>query len=439
MLPQFGYIVAQAGADAHVPPVPPSGLHPPPPPSQYSGSTSAMGNNPQQQQSPLQYRHELHTPPPPLDTRRDNQQQRAPLPYYRQPSPPSHHHRHHPYHPPPPPPTTSVAMHHPHHPLPPTAVTGTTTSSSNTILPPPPTLPYMSSPAPPTTTTAVAATVNHSQPYSMHSSPFRPPPPKWRDDIPSQPPQTVSGGPRSTASTVWHTPPPQPPPPTITTYDYDPYHLQWDQEAPDVYQSKTTRKLRECNELMITMNEEFMEHSTVIYRNKLQSLQEELRHIQEGTHEVFMDELADLEKERETTISDAQCMYDYKVSSIKHRYQTDIHAAEQDYEIERQSLHETIMAAIDDRRKLVRDDRDHGLDVKDLFRDAYHRIHHSKRTLRKRHPDRNHATGSPSGRHENSRRRQARPSHPVGINGTTSQKEEDELDQEYALMKTAAK
>lgn len=126
-----------------------------------------------------------------------------------------------------------------------------------------------------------------------------------------------------------------------------------------------------------------------------------------GTHEVFMDELADLEKEREITISDAQCMYDYKVASIKHRYQTDMNAAEQDYEIERQSLHETIMAAIDDRRKLVRDDRDHGLDVKDLFRDAYHRIHHSKRNLRKRHPDRNHASGSPS-RHENSRRRQGK-------------------------------
>ncbi|CDH56577.1 predicted protein [Lichtheimia corymbifera JMRC:FSU:9682] len=420
MLPQFGYIVAQAGADAHVPPVPPSGLPPPPPPPQYSGPTSAMGSNPQQQQSPLQYRHELHTPPP-LDTRRDSQQQRPPLPYYRQSSPPPpHHHRHHPYHhpPPPPPPASSVTMHHPHHPPPP----------STTVTAPPPT----------TTTTA---TVNHSQPYSMHSSPFRPPPPKWRDDIPQQQ-QPVSGGggtttTRSTASTVWHTPPPQPPQPA-TVYDYDPYHSQWDQEAPDVYQSKTMRKLRECNELMITMNGEFMEHSTVIYRNKLQSLQEELRTIQEGTHEVFMDELADLEKEREITISDAQCMYDYKVASIKHRYQTDMNAAEQDYEIERQSLHETIMAAIDDRRKLVRDDRDHGLDVKDLFRDAYHRIHHSKRNLRKRHPDRNHASGSPS-RHENSRRRQARPSHPVGINGTTSQKEEDELDQEYALMKAASK
>lgn len=33
----------------------------------------------------------------------------------------------------------------------------------------------------------------------------------------------------------------------------------------------------------------------------------------------------------------------------------------------------------------------------------------------------------------------ARPSHPVGINGTTSQKEEDELDQEYALMKASSK
>ncbi|KAI9493921.1 hypothetical protein BDB00DRAFT_821247 [Zychaea mexicana] len=200
------------------------------------------------------------------------------------------------------------------------------------------------------------------------------------------------------------------------------------------------RSLRECNDLLTTMNNEFLEHSTVIYHNKLQSLQEELRSIQEGehiswTHEAFMEEIADLEKQREEAIFNAQCLMEYHVSGLKRRYETDVDAAEQDYDLERQHLHDMIVAAIDDRRKMVREDRDNGVDVKELFRDAYHRVSNSKRSLRKRHLDyRSQSAASPS-RHENSRRRQTRPSNMYSINGPMSQREEEDLDQEFAFMK----
>ncbi|KAI7856886.1 Sds3-like-domain-containing protein [Circinella umbellata] len=195
------------------------------------------------------------------------------------------------------------------------------------------------------------------------------------------------------------------------------------------------RSLRECNDLLTTMNNEFLEHSTVIYHNKLQSLQEELRSIQEGTHEAFMEEIADLEKQREEAIFNAQCLMEYHVSGLKRRYETDVNAAEQDYELERQNLHDTIVAAIIDRRQQVKEDRDNGSDIKDLFRDAYHRVNNSKRNLRKRHHFDHRSTNASPSRHENTRRRQNRPSNMYSINGPISQREEDDLDQEFAVMK----
>ncbi|KAI8139249.1 Sds3-like-domain-containing protein [Fennellomyces sp. T-0311] len=384
MLPQFGFIVAQAGADARLPAPagPPSGLGPPP------------------SHSSTPYRHESSTPP------RDR-------PYFsRHPSPP--------------------------------------TSSSSSMPPPPPVLP------PPVPYMYAGSDYNYQRPYYPPSSSSFRPLPKWRDEppltqhhapsaAPLPPPQQPPG-----PSSVWHAPTPPPPPlPSSSSssfhaaYDYDPYHSQyepqWDQDdqgtSSEAHQSKRMRSLRECNDLLTTMNNEFLEHSTVIYHNKLQSLQEELRSIQEGTHEAFMEEIADLEKQREETIYHARCMMEYHVSGLKRRYEIDMDAAEHDYEIERQSLHETIMAAIDDRRRQVREDRDSGFDVKDLFRDAYHRVNNQKRSLRKRHLDhRTQNSASPS-RHENSRRRQTRPGNTYSINGPISQKEEDDLELDFAHMK----
>ncbi|KAI9313882.1 hypothetical protein BX666DRAFT_556735 [Dichotomocladium elegans] len=147
-----------------------------------------------------------------------------------------------------------------------------------------------------------------------------------------------------------------------------------------------------------------------------------------------MEEITDLEMKREEAIAHAKCMLNYHVSEIKRRYDADMDAAEQDYDTSRQSLHDAIMAAIDDRRKQIREDKDNGLDINDLLRDAYHRIHHTKRNLRKRQGDRNQINASPS-RTENPKRRQTRPNNQASLSGSLNQREEDELDQDYGIMK----
>lgn len=140
-----------------------------------------------------------------------------------------------------------------------------------------------------------------------------------------------------------------------------------------------------------------------------------------------MEEVADLEKEREKRVSDAQCFMTYQITALKTRINLEITTLEDEYEVlsyidkclsisysffvqtERHSLYDVIMQTIEDRRKQVREDRDNDLDAAELFHDAYTRLHNHRRNLRKRnqlHLDRSQHNGSPS-RHEHSRRRQS--------------------------------
>ncbi|KAI9316464.1 hypothetical protein BX666DRAFT_1951091 [Dichotomocladium elegans] len=129
----------------------------------------------------------------------------------------------------------------------------------------------------------------------------------------------------------------------------------------------------------------------------------------QGSHEGFLEAIADLEAEREKTIANAHCMMDYHVSSINRRYETDMAKAEEEYASERQGVHDAMMAAIRDRRKQIMEDKDPGSPIANMFRD------NRKRSLRKR---------------TDSRKRQYRSN---GLDGPASQKEE--LDHEYAFMK----
>ncbi|KAI9316463.1 Sds3-like-domain-containing protein [Dichotomocladium elegans] len=187
---------------------------------------------------------------------------------------------------------------------------------------------------------------------------------------------------------------------TQSLSSYDPYHTPWDQEQ---------QTLADCNNLLKVVDSEFLEHSEAIYHSKFRSLQKELQDLQDGSHEGFLEAIADLEAEREKTIANAHCMMDYHVSSINRRYETDMAKAEEEYASERQGVHDAMMAAIRDRRKQIMEDKDPGSPIANMFRD------NRKRSLRKR---------------TDSRKRQYRSN---GLDGPASQKEE--LDHEYAFMK----
>lgn len=120
-----------------------------------------------------------------------------------------------------------------------------------------------------------------------------------------------------------------------------------------------------------------------------------------GTHEEFLEQVSDLEKKRDEDIINAEIFKDNQLTGLKRRYEDDVKMADQEYETEKTSLYDTLMAAIDERRKMIKEDREISTD---LFNDAYSRINNQRRTLRKRGN-----VASPS-RHENTRRRQSKSS-----------------------------
>ncbi|KAG0172743.1 hypothetical protein DFQ28_007451 [Apophysomyces sp. BC1034] len=236
---------------------------------------------------------------------------------------------------------------------------------------------------------------------------------------------------------TWYTPQPYFDPPPSSD---DPYHSQygsrWHDESPidELNGTQMYRRLQEYNDLMTWMDNEFWEQSEEIYREKLQSLQEELRHIQEGTHSGFKEVLSDLEHKREQSIADAECFMEYQLTFAEQQYDQDMATVEDEYENERRNLHDTLMSAMEERRKQIKEDKDEGItDIEELFREAYSRVSH-RRTLRKRTPFDKLSNGT-STRPETTRRRQVRTSSPHNINAQPTTKEEEELEADFMSMK----
>lgn len=68
--------------------------------------------------------------------------------------------------------------------------------------------------------------------------------------------------------------------------------------------------------------------------------------------------IADYEFKREKTITDAERFMKYQISFIESYFDQDLNAIEDEYEIERRHLQETLIASIEDRRRQIKDDKD---------------------------------------------------------------------------------
>lgn len=141
--------------------------------------------------------------------------------------------------------------------------------------------------------------------------------------------------------------------------------------------------------------------------------------------------MADIESIREQTIQHADDFKQYALVLHRTQYEQEISVATEEYENEKHNLHDIVLQAIEEKKKLVREDKEETFDTKELFRDAYSRIH-TKRNLRKRTPFDRHSSASPS---RQERRRRDRQATPHNIHAAPSTLEEEELESEFILMK----
>ncbi|ORZ17837.1 hypothetical protein BCR42DRAFT_412603 [Absidia repens] len=440
MLPQFGYIVAQAGADSRPPPSQLMYTHarsPPPPssaqqqhqnqPTHGASLANATGTQATYNNAPAQHQNAPNAVPAP-STR--HHQAAGTLSSSQSP----HRQQHHLY------------------------------QSQPSVTAPPFT--YSTSVTPPVSVNGAATTEYHTQYYSSNYAmeSFRPPPPR-----PSQTQTSAAASPwqphdpASLSSSIWqapspHTmyssqqpdvattmPPPAPPPPLIIKQAYEhakPPPARWDQEETlDAHDRKMLRRLRDCNDLTSWMDREFCEQKDEVYQEKHQALQKELKSLQEGDHALFQERLADLELIRDQTIDSALCFETYQQTIAKQDLDLNLMEIENEFKIEERYLKEVIMLVIDEHRKQIKDDRGNDIDAVDiegLFEEVYERIQ-QKKHLRKRTTLANGDRASPAGsRHETSsrgRRLKNTTVAPHNINAPMTAKEEDDVETEYLAMK----
>ncbi|CAO3598412.1 unnamed protein product [Absidia cylindrospora] len=442
MLPQFGYIVAQAGADSRPPPSQLMYAHarsPPPPssaqqqhqnqPTHVASLTNVKGTQATYNNAPVQHQNPPNAVPPPST-------------------------RHH-------------------------QVAGTLSSSSQSphlqqhhlyqshpsVTAPPFT--YSTSVTPPMSVNGAAATTEyHTQYYSSNYAmeSFRPP-------LPQPPPpsqtqtSTASPWPPHDPASIWQAPsphsmyssrqppdvvtplpPPAPPPPLIIKQAYEhvkpPPPTRWHQEDTlDLNDSKMLRRLRDCTDLMSWMDHEFWEQKDEVYQDKHQALQKELKSLQEGDHAVFQERVADLELIRDQAIESALCFETYQQTMAKQDLDLNLMEIENEFKIEERYLNEVIMQVIDEHRKQIKEDRGNDIDAVDsegIFEEVYERIQ-QKKHLRKRTTLMNGDRASPAGSRQETSSRGRRLKNttvaPHNINAPMTAKEEDDVETEYLAMK----
>lgn len=147
-----------------------------------------------------------------------------------------------------------------------------------------------------------------------------------------------------------------------------------------------------------------------------------------GTHYAYKQSLADLELIREQTTDFAELYQDYELSLIQKQYQQDMKLVNEDYEQEKYSLHDSILQAIEEKRKQVKEDKDEEEEfvAKAIFKDAYQKL------SLKRNPRKRTQYDSPSRQEKRKRDRQATP-HNIYAAPTTV--EEEQLETDFILMK----
>ncbi|KAL1915586.1 uncharacterized protein VTP21DRAFT_6710 [Calcarisporiella thermophila] len=157
----------------------------------------------------------------------------------------------------------------------------------------------------------------------------------------------------------------------------------WDDEEAREPESKRDRKRREVTERLSKMEQEFLENREIIYRDNIQAFQNEMRELEDGTHPEFLERLADLQASQNAMVQKAKLFRDYQVACARKQYETETTRAEEEYTMERQGLRERMLAAIEERRRKLKEDKDN-IDISNDMSIETHASLHQKRNLRKR-------------------------------------------------------
>ncbi|KAF9438118.1 hypothetical protein BGZ76_009649 [Entomortierella beljakovae] len=161
--------------------------------------------------------------------------------------------------------------------------------------------------------------------------------------------------------------------------------------AIETQDTRKEKRAREFQDRLLKLELEFEENKQTIYEYQMARYKEEMNAIMNGinirnfhgVHPDFHDQLEDLAGARESTIANARLYRDYQFECAQHTYELETELAEEEYMTEREGLREKMLAVIDNKRRVLRDDKEN-LDItNDFALEPTSRANHTRR-LRKR-------------------------------------------------------
>ncbi|KAI9349999.1 Sds3-like-domain-containing protein [Zopfochytrium polystomum] len=132
----------------------------------------------------------------------------------------------------------------------------------------------------------------------------------------------------------------------------------------EVHLTKKEKRHREFSERLEKVGRDFADNRERVYLDKLAKFQDEIREIQEGVHVEFQDRLRELEIERDAAIAKARLFLEYRLSCARETFKLEKAGSDEEYEAEKTALFDRINAAIEDRRKRLKEDREN-MDIPD--------------------------------------------------------------------------
>ncbi|KAJ3231885.1 hypothetical protein HDU81_003450 [Chytriomyces hyalinus] len=176
-------------------------------------------------------------------------------------------------------------------------------------------------------------------------------------------------------------------------------------DMPPAALSKKDKRTKDFTDRIDLIGREFQEGKERIYFEKLAAFKQELRDVQDGTHQEFEERVALLEFERKAAIKRAELLRNYQLECANSMYQAEKEAYDQEYLAEKQGLRDKILHQLEERRKKLKEDRENFDLTHEVASDAQKTMYTRKTTraqAAKQPDDKNgYGRGKPKGKDKN--------------------------------------
>ncbi|XP_063243366.1 sin3 histone deacetylase corepressor complex component SDS3 [Bacillus rossius redtenbacheri] len=140
-------------------------------------------------------------------------------------------------------------------------------------------------------------------------------------------------------------------------YDFEDDHDDEIDDGENEEREESDEDTEEASETDMGKNEEFTEIKEQMYKNKLSSLKKQLQQLKDGTHPEYNRKLKRLDMALKERLRLNTISRDYMVECVEREYVIEQKAIAKKFEEDKVELRETLIADLEEKRKIIEADR----------------------------------------------------------------------------------